>query len=145
MYPSLMPDLIGIAAGPAESVAIASRAGFVGLDLRYHAVWGAVDERWEETFTKVKGLMRRGGVPDDIVNRIMVKVKTELDLDALEPDAEKLYMYAIQKWGGGNLTKLDSIGGSTSIHAMNMGAAAPKLEKSNVNAPIESNIFRPNG
>lgn len=31
-----MPDLIGIAAGPAESVAIASRAGFVGLDLRFN-------------------------------------------------------------------------------------------------------------
>ncbi|MBZ0173006.1 MAG: hypothetical protein K8E66_11535, partial [Phycisphaerales bacterium] len=31
-----MPDLIGIAAGPAESVAIASRAGFAGLDLRFN-------------------------------------------------------------------------------------------------------------
>lgn len=36
MYPSLMPDLIGISAGPAESVAIAARAGFVGLDLRFN-------------------------------------------------------------------------------------------------------------
>ena len=34
MYPSLMPDLIAIEAAPAESLRIASRAGFLGLDLR---------------------------------------------------------------------------------------------------------------
>lgn len=34
MHSSLMPDLIGIGAGPAESVRIASRAGFAGLDIR---------------------------------------------------------------------------------------------------------------
>lgn len=34
MFASLMPDLIAIDAGPAESLRIASRAGFSGIDLR---------------------------------------------------------------------------------------------------------------
>ncbi|MEM1330129.1 MAG: sugar phosphate isomerase/epimerase family protein [Planctomycetota bacterium] len=34
MYASLMPDLIGIGSLPAESVRVASRAGFGGLDIR---------------------------------------------------------------------------------------------------------------
>lgn len=34
MYASLMPDLIAIDAAPAESLRIASRAGFAGIDLR---------------------------------------------------------------------------------------------------------------
>ncbi len=50
MYPSLMPDLIGIPAGPAESVAIASRAGFVGLDIRFNKFATQIEKLDTEAF-----------------------------------------------------------------------------------------------
>lgn len=55
MYPSLMPDLIGIAAGPAESVAIASRAGFVGLDLRFNKFADDIERLDPEAFGDAMG------------------------------------------------------------------------------------------
>ena len=50
MYPSLMPDLIGIPSGPAESVAIASRAGFVGLDIRFNKFANQIEKLDTEAF-----------------------------------------------------------------------------------------------
>lgn len=43
MFASLMPDLIRIDAGPAESVRLASRAGFRGVDLRLNRFADEVD------------------------------------------------------------------------------------------------------
>lgn len=55
MYPSLMPDLIGIGAGPAESVAIASRAGFVGLDIRFNKFVDQIEKLDAEAFADAMG------------------------------------------------------------------------------------------
>lgn len=50
MYASLMPDLIAIDAGPAESVKIAARAGFGGLDLRLNKYTPDVERLGVESF-----------------------------------------------------------------------------------------------
>ncbi|USN98682.1 MAG: sugar phosphate isomerase/epimerase [Phycisphaeraceae bacterium] len=45
-----MPDLIAIDAGPAQSVKIASRAGFVGLDLRFNRFADEIERLNPEAF-----------------------------------------------------------------------------------------------
>jgi sugar phosphate isomerase/epimerase len=55
LFPSLMPDLIGITAGPAESVAIASRAGFAGLDIRFNRFTDEIERLDAEAFADAMG------------------------------------------------------------------------------------------
>ena len=50
-----MPDLIGIGAGPAESVAIASRAGFTGLDIRFNRFTDTIERLDAEAFADAMG------------------------------------------------------------------------------------------
>ena len=104
---------------------------------------------WEPIFKLVLGRMRMAGVPEPDVNRIFEKIKTELDLGSLEPDADKLYLYCIQKWGGGNLIGKTTERGNSGTYSMNAGASGTKasndLLRSQVKSPIEANIFRPNG
>jgi sugar phosphate isomerase/epimerase len=55
LYSSLMPDLIGIDAGPAESVRLAARAGFGGLDLRLNRFTPEVERLGPEALSDAIG------------------------------------------------------------------------------------------
>lgn len=105
-------------------------------------------DEWEPVFEIAEGRMRRAGVPEPDINRIFNKLRTELNLEDLDPNPDQLYLYCIQQWGGGNLIGKKSEAGRGGVFSMNAAASGTKESnaalRSNVKSPIEANICRPN-